>query len=145
ALGVDLSGVRVEAHEEKDRVIYEYDLSTLKEENLSAEWKDTHVEFKHFKPFSVYPYVIRDIAVWTPEGTTADDVRRVIEEHTSEGHQVLTLFDQFEKETDGVKRVSFAFRLVFQSFEKTLSDEEVNVQMTALEKAFSELEGYEVR
>ena len=37
----------------------------------------------------------------------------------------IELFDEFKKED----KVSYAFRLVFQSFEKTLTDDEANVQM----------------
>jgi phenylalanyl-tRNA synthetase beta chain len=45
-----------------------------------------------------------------------------------------TLFDEFTK--DG--RVSYAFRLVFQSYEKTLTDAEVNTIMDRITAAVSE-------
>ena len=37
----------------------------------------------------------------------------------------IDLFDEFKKGD----KVSYAFRLVFQSFEKTLTDDEINVEM----------------
>jgi phenylalanyl-tRNA synthetase beta subunit len=83
--------------------------------------------------------------MWTPEGTTAETVGSFIRDNLGEELQVVTLFDRFQKEVEGKKRVSYAFRLVFQSFRKTLSDEEINVQMSALEKAFSTISDYEVR
>ncbi|NTV44446.1 MAG: hypothetical protein HGA67_01995 [Candidatus Yonathbacteria bacterium] len=75
-----------------------------------------------YTPFSVYPFMTRDIAFWTPTGTTADDARTTI---VGEGHPLIIrtdMFDTFEK--DG--RMSYAFRIVFQAFDRTLTDEEVN-------------------
>ena len=50
------------------------------------------------------------------------------------------LFDQFKK--DG--RASYAFRLVLQSFEKTLTDEEANAVMEHIYAAVK-MSGWEVR
>lgn len=75
-----------------------------------------------YKKISPYPFVLRDIAVFVPKGTGSDEVLGAIER---EGGPLLVqkkLFDMFEK--DG--RVSYAFNLVFQSDEKTLSAAEVN-------------------
>jgi phenylalanyl-tRNA synthetase beta subunit len=63
---------------------------------------------------------------------------------TEEGTSLLIkepyLFDSFSKEG----RTSFAYRLVFQSYEKTLTDEEVNPIMDNVTKKISSL-GWEVR
>lgn len=75
-----------------------------------------------YTPFSKYPFVARDIAVWTPEDVTAEKVENLIHAEAGDLLSILTLFDQFKK--DG--KVSYAFHMVFQSFEKTLSDDEVN-------------------
>ncbi|MEX0933371.1 MAG: phenylalanine--tRNA ligase subunit beta [Candidatus Paceibacterota bacterium] len=131
---------------EKEGVrIREYVLDTMSFSTKDFSLRIPKESFGTFKQFSVYPYVLRDIAVWTPEGTTAKDLESSIRNNLGEELQVVTLFDRFEKEVEGKKRVSFAFRLVFQSFEKTLSDDEINIQMSALEKALSEISGYEVR
>jgi phenylalanyl-tRNA synthetase beta subunit len=52
----------------------------------------------------------------------------------------LSLFDTFTK--DG--RTSYAFRIVFQSFEKTLTDEEVTTHMDNVYTVVKE-KGWEVR
>jgi phenylalanyl-tRNA synthetase beta chain len=52
----------------------------------------------------------------------------------------LDQFDRFEKEG----RVSYAFRLVFQSMERTLTDDEVNGVMEGVTKALT-AQGFEVR
>lgn len=93
-----------------------------------------------FKPYSTYPFVTRDIALWVPESLTAEAVAEVIDGAAGNLRTRTTLFDEFKK--DG--RVSYAFRLVFQSYEKTLTDDEVNVVMDRLATVVGE-RGWEVR
>ncbi len=86
-----------------------------------------------YKPFSKYPFIVRDIAVFVPSGTADADVSTTIKNAAIGSAKELLvkgpdLFDRFEK--DG--KVSYAFRMIFQSFDKTLSDEEVNAHMTAV-------------
>ena len=78
-----------------------------------------------YKPFSLYPAMSRDIAMWVGEGTTAEEIETILNEHAGPLRVRTRLFDEFTK--DG--RTSYAFRLVFQSNEKTLTDEEVNAVM----------------
>lgn len=93
-----------------------------------------------FKSFSQYPFVLRDIAVWVPEDTDKRELLGIIQEKAGKLLVNTTLFDEYKKD----KRVSYAYRLVFQSYEKTLSDEEVN---TVMEKINSTIEkkGWKVR
>ena len=91
-------------------------------------------------PVSPYPFVLRDIAVWTPLGTRVQDVEQVIKNHGSDLLVRIKLFDEFEK--DG--RVSYAFNLVFQSQEKTLTDSEILDVMDSISKEFVS-KGWEVR
>lgn len=93
-----------------------------------------------YKPVSVYPAMSRDIALWVGEGEKAETVEMTIREAAGDLVVRLSLFDTFTK--DG--RTSYAFRLVFQSFEKTLTDEEVATYMDSVYKAVAE-KGWEVR
>ncbi|MFZ2252707.1 MAG: phenylalanine--tRNA ligase subunit beta [Minisyncoccia bacterium] len=93
-----------------------------------------------FASYSTYPFMSRDIALWTPEGTTTQDVETLIRSHAGVLLTRLTLFDTFSK--DG--RISYAFRLIFQSFEKTLTDEEVGVIMEKITQE-AKNSGFEVR
>lgn len=110
--------------------------SLLKLELKSAE----------YKPFSQYPFVLRDIAVWLPDPETSsgrhggEELLELIKENAGELLVKNRLFDEFSK--DG--RVSYAYRLVFQSFEKTLTDEEVGEIMTNIESKIAD-KGWEVR
>ncbi len=82
-----------------------------------------------FKPWSLYPFIVRDIALWVPEQVQSDEIKTVLEENATELLvQEPRLFDEFSK--DGKK--SYAFRLVFQSFERTLTDDEVNKIMEGI-------------
>ncbi len=93
-----------------------------------------------YKPFSTYPHMSRDIAMWVPEGVTAAEVEKVLNEHAGDLRVRTTQFDEFTK--DG--RTSLGFRLVFQSFEKTLTDEEVNEVMDGVYREVAKLD-WEVR
>jgi phenylalanyl-tRNA synthetase beta subunit len=55
------------------------------------------------------------------------------------------LFDVWTKEDEGEKRTSYAFRLVFQSQERTLSDDEINVVMEDVTNVLNNKKGWEVR
>ncbi|MCR4333474.1 MAG: phenylalanine--tRNA ligase subunit beta [Patescibacteria group bacterium] len=93
-----------------------------------------------YHPFSLYPFIVRDIAFWVPTGTDEGLTKSLIHEHAGELLMRLDQFDRFEK--DG--KVSLAFRLVFQSMERTLTDEEVNGIMARVSEALK-MAGFEVR
>ncbi|MHB1770089.1 MAG: phenylalanine--tRNA ligase subunit beta-related protein [Minisyncoccota bacterium] len=93
-----------------------------------------------YKPFSLYPFITRDIALWVPPATRADDIQDSIRAHAGAFLVRLDQFDQFSKEG----KVSYAFRLVFQSMERTLTDEEVNGVLENITAVLG-AKGYEVR
>ncbi len=93
-----------------------------------------------YAPFSKYPFISRDIAFWTPVGTAAEDALAVIREHAGELLVQSYLFDTFEKEG----RLSYAFRLVFQSMDRTLFDGDADSRMESIYAAMKE-QGWEVR
>ncbi len=97
-----------------------------------------------YKTVSPYPFIARDIAMWVPDSTTWESVYNLcLSVHNSLVTRV-DLFDTFAKEEGGVNKKSIAFRLVFQSYERTLTDEEVNGMMKSYYEVF-EGKGYDVR
>lgn len=78
------------------------------------------------KPYSLFPSVTRDIAMWVDNDTKADTVINVLNDAAGPLRVRTTLVDNFRKDD----RVSLAFRLVFQASDRTLTDEEVNTIMT---------------
>jgi phenylalanyl-tRNA synthetase beta chain len=97
-----------------------------------------------YKTISPYPFITRDIAMWVSDSTTWESVATLCAQVGNPLVVRTDLFDEFSKEIDGVKKTSFAFRLVFQSFEKTLTDEEVNSMMEPYYVVFKE-RGFEIR
>jgi phenylalanyl-tRNA synthetase beta chain len=93
-----------------------------------------------FESFSKYPYIVRDIAIWVPNGTEPVEVLTIIKKEAGELAYKVMLFDQFEKEG----RVSLAYRIIFQSFERTLTEAEANAVMERV-AAFLTAKGFEIR
>ncbi|OJI08737.1 MAG: hypothetical protein COX02_02485 [Candidatus Vogelbacteria bacterium CG22_combo_CG10-13_8_21_14_all_37_9] len=94
-----------------------------------------------YQAFSVYPRIIRDIALFVAESEQAEMVTELIK--TEAGSLLVAgpyLFDTFSK----AGKKSLAFRLVFQAYDRTLFDEEIN---QIIEKIILALEtkGWEVR
>lgn len=78
-----------------------------------------------YKPFSPYPSISRDIAMWVDKDITAEEIENVLKNISGELCAQTTLFDTFTKD----ERTSYAFRLVFQSNERTLTGEEIDKVM----------------
>ncbi len=104
-------------------------LSDTNLEMIGADYEPRNVVLGAYKPFSIYPFALRDIAVWTPGRTEESEVANLIIGEAGDLLARIDLFDRFSKEVDGVERISYAFRLVFESFERTLSDEDLNPLM----------------
>jgi len=94
----------------------------------------------YYKSISPYPAIARDIAIWT-DGTQSD-VTIAACLTTAAGPLLVrhTLFDTFMK--DG--RTSYAFRLVFQATNRTLTDVEINTIMERVYQVALQ-QGWEVR
>ena len=93
-----------------------------------------------YQPFSLYPSMTRDIALWVPVSVTTELVETLLKKSAGSLCVRATLFDTFIKED----KTSLAFRLVFQSKEKTLTAHEVDEQMNAVYNACRE-SGWETR
>mgnify|MGYP001577533902 CR=1 FL=1 len=84
--------------------------------------------------------MLRDIAMWAGAGITQEEILALIR---AEGGYLLVrdrLFDVFTKDS----KTSYAFNLVFQSHERTLSDIEINEVMARMTTALT-AKGLEVR
>lgn len=123
SLGVTLSGATLQG-------IFECNLSSLIETLPQPSAYAPYIRNNDtlFTPYSQYPFMSRDIALWTPEGTLAENIETLVRSHAGELLVRLSLFDTFTKDS----RTSYAFRLIFQSFERTLTSEEVDEIMTKI-------------
>jgi phenylalanyl-tRNA synthetase beta chain len=97
-------------------------------------------ETERYQAFSKYPFIVRDIALWVPAETNAEHVLSIIRQSAGELLVRSEKFDEFKKGD----KVSYAFRLVFQSFDKTLTDFDANERIGSVSAALKR-EGYEIR
>lgn len=116
--------------------------------DFSAVYKEMEEE-KEFIPFSKFPSISRDLSILVPYNTKIIEAEDLIQNQGGEMLTDLDIFDIYEPESAGESekfedRKSLSFRLVFQSDERTLSQEEVNKIM---DKTIATLEekGWEVR
>ncbi|MFA5942721.1 MAG: phenylalanine--tRNA ligase subunit beta [Candidatus Paceibacterota bacterium] len=105
-----------------------------------ASYEPKRYQLGAFKPFSLYPFITRDIAFWASADVDDGFTKSIVQENAGELLVRLDQFDRFEKEG----KVSLAYRLVFQSMERTLTDDEVNGIMAQITTALT-AKGYEVR
>lgn len=95
-----------------------------------------------FKMWSPYPYITRDIAVWCDSLENQSKLEEIV---TAFAVQYCVrepvLFDHFQK--DG--RTSVAYRFIFQSYEKTLTETEVEKWFAELSKKIKSEKGFEIR
>ncbi len=93
-----------------------------------------------FKAVSPYPAIARDISLWVSDVETVEMVANTLIESAGPFLVRHDLFDTFTKEG----RTSYAFRLVFQAKDKTLTDEEINEVMSSI-NAMAAKQAWEVR
>jgi phenylalanyl-tRNA synthetase beta chain len=121
--------------------IAEIDLNTISFSPLGRGYAPKKIALGTYRTYSIYPFALRDIAVWTPAGTEETEVSLLIEKEAGELLARVDRFDRFEK--DG--RTSYAFRLVFQSNERTLADTDLDPIMEKITTTLNAKDGWEVR
>ena len=150
-----------EAFREEIHVAYG-DKKEVKEMKLGDYIKDISKELSFvqsaedvkYKPISIYPFISRDIAVWMPDGVESDQVFKVIKQNAGELlAREPKLFDKFTKparpddsgRSGGEGRTSYAYRLVFQSQDRTLTDEEINAIMAQISAKIGQNSLWQIR
>ncbi len=98
---------------------------------------------KKFKMWSLFPFISRDISVWVKEDGDCDELKKIILENTTDLLVKEPYIVDFFTGKDG--RISYSFRFVFQSYERTLTDTEVNKIMTKITNKIKENNAWQVR
>lgn len=94
-----------------------------------------------YTKISPYPYITRDIAVFVPSSVAQKELETIIDTHAGVLMIRRDLFDVFSKED----KTSYAFRIVFQSMERTLTDDEINPIMQKITEVMNANSGWQVR
>lgn len=126
--------------------VAEISLKDANLESIGEGYVPVRIALGPYQPFSIYPSALRDIAVWTPAGTEESQVALLIEKNAGELLARIDLFDRFEKpQEDGASRISYAFRLVFQAPDRTLSDADIDPVMARVTDALNGEHSWQVR
>ncbi|MDB5188672.1 MAG: Phenylalanine--tRNA ligase beta subunit [Candidatus Nomurabacteria bacterium] len=95
-----------------------------------------------FIPWSPYPFITRDIAVWVSNEDASQSLQTMVTDFARQHcARPAVLFDTFNKED----KTSMAYRLVFQSPEKTLTDGEVEIVFKTLVSDIQSRSDMEIR
>ena len=100
---------------------------------------------KPVEPLARFPAVYQDLALVLADGVPAEDVRRAILRAGRPIARGATLFDVYRGERIGDGRRSLAYRITYQSPERTLTDREVAEAHRRIEDALGKQFGAEVR
>ena len=79
-----------------------------------------------YEPPSPYPAAVRDLAILVNQQDKVADVLNVINASGGELVQDVDLFDMYEGEEIPRGKKNLAFHIIYQSYDRTLKDEEVD-------------------
>lgn len=80
-----------------------------------------------YREVSKYPATYRDISFIVAADRSVNEFYEIVREEGGDLVEEVRLFDRFENvEKFGPDRVSYTFRIVYQSYERTLTNEEIN-------------------
>ncbi len=96
-----------------------------------------------YQTLSAYPFIVRDIAIFVPQEVSEAYIETLLKKEAGELVVRFSQFDKFQK--PGESRISYAYRMVFQSFERTLTDDEVGSIMERVTLACNKENDWQVR
>lgn len=87
-----------------------------------------------FQEVSKYPPVVRDISFIVPKTFTPNDYFDLVRDVVGDSIEEVTLLDSYENDAKfGAENMSYAYRIVYRSIERTLTSEEVDALHKQLE------------
>jgi len=98
-----------------------------------------------YQPLSSYPAAIRDLAILVNRGDKVIDVLNLINQIGGDLIRDVDLFDMYEGEEIPKNKKNLAFRITYQSNEKTLKDEEVDRIQKRIIKEAEKKRGWQIR
>jgi phenylalanyl-tRNA synthetase beta chain len=135
-LGSPLSGIKNKMKIRGDYVTAEINLEKIAKLNK---------EIKEYRSIMKFPSSIRDLSILVPKNTLYKDVSDKIKKEGGALLREVLLFDFYEGKGVPENMKSFAFRLIFQAKNKTLSSEEINEIFEKIINNLEEVPDYKVR
>jgi len=102
-----------------DGAVFVFDLDFEKLATLATNEKE-------YLPISVFPAVLRDLAVIVPLGTKVFEIEQIITMVGGDLIDDIDLFDIYAGEEMGEGKENLAFHIVYQAQDRNLSSEEIN-------------------
>ncbi|XP_055347037.1 phenylalanine--tRNA ligase, mitochondrial-like [Paramacrobiotus metropolitanus] len=96
-----------------------------------------------YKPISVFPQCINDIAFWIGDKFEKNDFYELVRNLGGELVEQVRLIDEFKHPKTG--ETSNCYRIIYRHMEKTLTKEEANVVHKAIEEAAVQKLGVKIR
>jgi phenylalanyl-tRNA synthetase beta chain len=98
-----------------------------------------------YRPISKYPAAIRDLSILIPVDVKVESVLSLIQKSGGDLVKDVDLFDIYEGDPLPEGKKSLAFRIVYQSYDKTLNSDEVNNLHNKIINELIKNKGWEVR
>tara|TARA_Y100000768_G_scaffold388601_1_gene385510 strand:- start:4492 stop:6390 length:1899 start_codon:yes stop_codon:yes gene_type:complete len=92
-------------------------------ENIICDGVSTYKDFVKYKKISEYPSTFRDISFAVKDASKINELEKIFYNISDNNVKDVFVFDYYENKKIGVTKIGF--RIVFQSYNKTLTDIEV--------------------
>ncbi|MBW4596903.1 MAG: phenylalanine--tRNA ligase subunit beta [Brasilonema angustatum HA4187-MV1] len=106
---------------------------------------DDKILVRQFHPYSTYPAADRDIAFFAPIKVSVAEIEKVITKAGKELLESVELFDEYRGEHVPQGQRSLAFRLIYRTSDRTLTDNEVEPVHNKVREALAEKFGVTLR
>ncbi|NMG18586.1 phenylalanine--tRNA ligase subunit beta [Brasilonema bromeliae] len=106
---------------------------------------DDKILVPQFRPYSTYPAADRDIAFFAPVKVSVAEIEKVITKAGKELLESVELFDEYRGEHVPQGQRSLAFRLIYRTGDRTLTDSEVEPVHNKVREALAEKFGVTLR
>ena len=118
---------------------------------IVSEKVTAEAERRSFKPFSLQPAALRDLALVVPEATTSGEVQKALAKvaraavGAAFALEAVNVFDVYQGKglPEGTK--SLAYSLVFRAPDRTLTDDEVNAVFVKIQDDLLKTTAYQIR
>jgi len=110
--------------------VFEFDLTLL----LTALGQDA-IQVPRFTPFSTFPAADRDLAFFAPVAVSVVDLEKAMLKAGGKLIESVELFDEYRGQNVPEGQRSLAFRLVYRSGDRTLTDKDIDPAHQAVREA----------
>jgi len=110
---------------------------------ITSQWGDLDSEYVEI---SKYPEVTRDISFILPKNVSINGYYEIVRDYARDLIEEVKLIDQYENDEKlGVGNISYTFRIIYRSYERTLLNDEINEIQSLIRKATEEKLGAKLR